>query len=63
MSDRNGRSYFIECSLCKREMRRTILRMSVNSRISGWHRSWKLCGDCTRAHHEWFVARRTSLGL
>ena len=63
MPERTRRPYFNRCSLCQREMSRTILRMTVNSYITGWFRSWKLCAECTRAQHEWFVHRRTSLGL
>ena len=57
------RSHFIRCSVCRRNMQRTVMRMSLCTYTQGWHRTMLFCGQCTRAVHEAIEQRMKELVL
>lgn len=48
MGSDGTREYFLTCSICGRKVQRHTSFLSLNTWTRGWHRSFRLCGNCTR---------------
>ena len=52
MGSDDTREYLRTCSICGRKVQRHTSALSLNTWTTGWHRSFRLCGNCTRLVNE-----------
>lgn len=61
MPSHGRHSAFRACSVCEGKVPQYTSKVLLNSRYTGWHRSYRLCARCTRVWDQLFKLMRENV--